>query len=60
LPICHALRGVSPDRRKTRAISTKLLVADGEPIVLNTVKSIMDLVGCEVSNLEDIREAARA
>ena len=60
LPICRALRGVSPDRRKTRAISMKLLVADGEPLVLDTVNSIMELVGCEVSNLEDIREAARA
>ena len=38
----------------------KLLVADGERLVLDTVNSIMELVGCEVSNLEDIREAARA
>ena len=38
----------------------KLLVAEGEPIVLDTVKSIMELDGCEVSNFEDSRKAARA
>ena len=37
----------------------KLLVAEGEPIVLDTVKSIMELDGCEVSNFEDSRKAAR-
>ncbi len=38
----------------------KLLVADGGALVLDTVKSIMELVGCEVSTFEDSREAARA
>ncbi len=38
----------------------KLLVVDDEPLVLDTVKSIMELVGCEVSTFEDSREGAHA